>query len=111
MDLVHRQEEIRKSMESVRLTGNSFTINSTANVVPLANTYGANAASGATCLYVYNSNTANGGVANLMLSNTQGTFVFGIPPGAILILNKGSTDTVNSAATGLIANPIQKTPD
>ena len=98
-------------MESVRLTGNSFTINSTANVVPLANTYGANATSGATCLYIYNSNTANGGVAKLMLSNSQGSFVFGIPPGAIIVLNKVSTDTVNSAATGLIANPIQKTPD
>jgi hypothetical protein len=67
-------------MESVRLTGNTLTINSTANVVPLANTYGANAASGATCLYVYNSNTANGGVANLMLSNLKGSFVFGIHP-------------------------------
>ena len=39
----------------IRITGNSQFINSTANSIPLANSFGANATLGATSLYVYNS--------------------------------------------------------
>jgi hypothetical protein len=100
-------------MTVVRLTGNSVSINSTASVIPLSTLYDGNStvAPGATSVYIYNGNTTSGSVANLMLSNTQGTFVFGIPAGQVIFLNKNSADSVNSSATTLTANPVQKLPD
>jgi hypothetical protein len=80
-------------MTVVHLTENSLFINSTANVIPLANTYGANATAGATCLYLFNSNTA---VQTITLANTQGSFTFTIPPSTAIILNKNASDTLAS---------------
>ena len=62
-------------MTVIRITGNSQFINSVANVISLANTYGANATSGATCLYLYNSNTSG---QVLTLANSEGSFNFTI---------------------------------
>jgi hypothetical protein len=100
-------------MTTLRLTGNSVSINSTASVIPVSTLYGGNSTvgPGATSLYIYNGNTTAGSTANLMLSNTSGTFVFGVPAGQVLILNKNSTDTINSSSTTLVANPIAKVPN
>jgi hypothetical protein len=82
-------------MTVVKITGNTQFINSAANVIPLANTYGGNATSGATSLYLYNSNTS---ALTITLANSQGSFIFAIPPSIVLILNKVSTDTLACAA-------------
>jgi hypothetical protein len=93
-------------MTVIRLTGNTLTLNSTASVIPLANTYLANGTSGATMCYIYNSNTTT--VANVWVSNTEGSFVFGLPPSTEIILSKVSTDVVNTAAAGVYASPIAR---
>jgi hypothetical protein len=91
----------------VRLTGNSQFINAAANVIALANTYGANATQGATSLYLYNSNTSS---QTITLVNSQGSFTFAIPPSTVIILNKNASDTLQCASNtsnGFIyANPI-----
>lgn len=94
-------------MSVIRLTGNVISLNSTSTVVPLANSYLANNTSGASQVYVY-----NGGVdvANLMLNNSEGSFVFAIPPSTEILLNKVSTDTINTAASGVTVNPVQCSP-
>jgi hypothetical protein len=94
-------------MTVIRLTGNTYTINSTANTVPLANAFGENAASGATSLYIYNANTT--AAQTLQLSNTQGSWTFAIPPNSVIILEKYAGDSVNSSSTFLTANPIERT--
>lgn len=100
-------------MTTIRLVGNTFTSNSTANVVPIANTYGANATSGATCMYI--SNPVGNNVV-ITIANTLGSFTFTMPANADpIILQKVSTDTISTAlangtSAGLTINPVAKVP-
>ena len=96
-------------MTVIRITGNSQFINSVANVISLANTYGANATSGATCLYL-DPNTSG---QVLTLANSEGSFNFTIPPSTVLVLAKNNSDTLACAggSNGFIcATPIARVP-
>jgi hypothetical protein len=93
-----------------KITGNTQSLTSTANVIALANSYGNQV--GATSVLIYNSNTS---ILGLVLSNTQGNFTFACPPGEVIILSKNSSDALScntAAANGyLIVNCIERTPD
>lgn len=94
-------------MTVIKLTGNVVTLNSTATIVPLANLFSTSANNGATQVFVYNSGVT---VANLMLNNSEGSFVFAIPPSVSILLNKVSTDTINTAVSGVTVNPVARSP-
>jgi hypothetical protein len=93
-------------MAVVKITGNTVTLNSTPTVVPLSNTYLANATQGASCVYIYNpANTAT----TLTIANTQGNNSFSIPPTMDIVLIKQPSDALTASAN-LVANPIAKQP-
>jgi hypothetical protein len=99
-------------MPVIRLTGNTQFINAAANVIALANTYGANATSGATMLYIYNSNNSP---QTLILANSEGSFSFTIPSNTVLEFDKLSTDTLQASSNTsngcIYATPVAKSPE
>jgi hypothetical protein len=92
-------------MAVVKITGNAVTLNSTATVVPLSNTYSANATQGASCVYIYNAQT---GTVVLTIANSQGNNTFTVPPSMSIVLIKQPSDALTASAN-LVANPIAKT--
>lgn len=81
------------SIPVIKLVGNTFTANQTANVVPLQGNQG-NSTIGASTLYIYNSNVTTGSVT-ITVANAGGNIgSIVIGPNQTVIVAKNPGDTI-----------------
>src|SRR6476659_5260520 len=94
------------SVPVIKLTGNTFTANQTANVVPLPSGQG-NSTVGASTLYIYNSNVTTGSVT-ITVANSGGNIgSIVVGPNQTVILAKQPGDTIFATPNTAVV-PIAK---
>jgi len=90
----------------IKLAGNTFTANQTANVVPMPSGQG-NSTTGASALYIYNSNVTTG-VVTITVANSGGNIgSITLGPNQRVILLKNPSDTI-FANPNTVVTPVAK---